>query len=267
MSSSSTLKYFVGGVPSSVRHKDLYDFFKKYGVVKRITVFNSDSSKKLFGFCFVKFKKVYGGELDLANTDFIFQGRKLEIDHIIRRSNLKQSVQEKHSRRVFLQNVPASFDKADLIRVFSPFGSIANCFTISRETNTNDAKVKGDIRQAAKYGYVIFHDKEDAELLLQRRFVEINNKTKIYVKRYCSTINRLTSEGEKAFGKPLEPVNSEDKHKRSAVTLSNDDKLKRTAPQQLYLHHVKPTSKGYLNGVCRMDVEKGANLRFNISLH
>ena len=266
MSSSSTLKYFVGGVPSSVRHKDLYDFFKKYGVVKRITVFNSDSSKKLFGFCFVKFKKVYGGELDIENTEFIFEGRKLEIDHIIRRSNLKQSVQEKHSRRVFLQNVPASYDKADLIRVFSPYGSIANCFTISRDINSHDANVKGDIRQAANYGYVIFHDKEDAELLLQRRFVEINNKTKIYVKRYCSTINRLTSEGDQAFRKPSEPVNSEGKIKRSAVTLSNEDKLKKTASELLF-HHVKPTSKGYHNGVCHTDVEMRSNLRFNISLH
>ena len=266
MSNSSNLKYFAGGVPSSVRHKDLYDFFKKYGVVKRITVFNSDSSKKLFGFCFVKFKKVYGGELDLENTEFIFQGRKLEIDHIIRRSNLKQSVQEKHSRRVFLQNVPASFEKADLMKVFSPYGSIANCFTISRDINNKDAKVKGESRQAAKYGYVIFHSKEDAELLLQRRFVEINNKMKIYVKRYCSTINRLTSEGAQAFNMPSEPVNSEDRLKRSAVTLSNEDKPKRMATE-LLLHHVKPTSKGYRNGVCHMDAKIGSNIRFNISLH
>lgn len=266
MSSASNLKYFAGGVPSSVRHKDLYDFFKKYGVVKRITVFNSDSSKKLFGFCFVKFKKVYGGELDLENTEFIFQGRKLEIDHIIRRSNLKQSVQEKHSRRVFLQNVPASFEKADLLKVFSPYGSIANCFTINRDINTKDAKVKGESRQAAKYGYVIFHSKEDAEFLLQQRFVEINNKTKIYVKRYCSTINRLTSEGDKANKMPSEPVNSEDKLKRSAITLSNEDKPKRMATE-LLLHHVKPTSKGYRNGVCHMDVKIGSNIRFNISLH
>lgn len=266
MSSASNLKYFVGGVPSDVRHKDLYDFFRKYGVVKRITVFNSENSKKLFGFCFVKFKKVYGGELDIHNTEFVFQGRKLEIDHIIRRSNLKQSVQDKHSKRVFLQNVPPTFEKGDLIDLFSPFGSISNCFTINRNPQQSEAKVKIDHRQvASKYGYVIFDHKEDAEELLKRRFVEVNNKTKIYIKRYCSTINRLTPEDEKAMQKANLSVHAGDKGKQSGPTLSHDERP-RTIISDLLLHQVKPTSKTYHSGVCDWKQEQGYNLRFNISL-
>lgn len=266
MSVSQNLKYFVGGVPSDVRHKDLYDFFRKYGVVKRVTVFNSENCKRLFGFCFVKFKKVYGGELDLRNTEFIFQGRKLEVDYIVRRSNLKNSVNEKHSRRVFLQNVPSYFEKPDLLKLFSPFGSITNCFTVNRAPRAEDQMKREHQQAASKYGYVIFDHKEDAEEVLRRRFVEVNSKTKIHIKRYCSTINRLTSEDGTAHQQPARSVLSEEKRKQSGATLSFEDRSRRIL-EELMIHQLKPTSKGYHQGqTCPWKEEQGVNFRFNISL-
>lgn len=195
--SKTNLKFFVGGIPSDVKHRDLYDFFKTYGVVKRITIFNSNKGRKLFGFCFVKFKKTFGNELEDKEHVFNFHGRHLEIDPIVRRSNLKQSVQEKHSRRIFLQNIPREFTQEDLLRVFSKYGPIVNCFVIDRDSTVRLYEHEDDGRSLYKktnYGYVIFQNKHDAESVIQKRFVILEDKSKIFVKRYCSTINRNNSD-------------------------------------------------------------------------
>ena len=267
MSGTTSLKYFVGGVPSDVKHKDLYDFFKKFGSVKRVTVFNSDHNKKLFGFCFVKFKNLYKGRLDTHNTDFIFQGRKLEIDVLKSRGTLKQSVQEKHSRRVFLQNVPSTFEEEDLFRVFSPFGEITNCFTVNRHPKNEGADPSDHKPRSGKYGYVIFSNQEDAENLIRRRFVEVNNRIRIQIKRYSSNINRVSSEDDKAIQRPPVSVKSEERPKVSGETLSNEDGNRRAI--KLQAHRVKPTSRHYYQGMasCPWNQDQtDPNLRFNVDL-
>lgn len=266
MSSTSNLKYFVGGVPSNVRQKELYDFFRQYGAVKRVTVFNSDKNKKLFGFCFVKFKSVFGGELDLQNTEFVFQGRRLEIDNVIRRSSLKQSVQEKHSKRVFLQNVPLTFDRNDLMEIFSSFGPVANCFTVNRFSQSGDRETrKSQTESASNYGYVIFRNIKDAEDLLKRRFVDVNSKTRIYIKRYCSTLNRVTSEDQGGQQGPFKSVKPEENLRDSGATLSQEGKLYSGA-EELQFHQMKPTTKAYHQGSTFSRDWHTSKLKFNISL-
>lgn len=264
MSGCSSLKYFVGGVPSDVKHSDLYGFFKKYGTVKRITVFNSGNSqnKRLYGFCFVKFKKIFGGELDIENTEFIFQGRKLEIDFVRSRNNLKQSVQDKHAKRVFLQNVPPAFEQNDLLRVFSPFGEITNCFTVNRNSSS---KVAGKPQQANKYGYVIFTKKEDAERLLKLKFVEVGSRSRIYVKRYNSTINRLSSEDGMAQSESPSYLSLDELPKDSGTFKAGEDKKKRFTDIEFQL--TKPTARNYY--IARSTLPVGgpdSNLRYNINM-
>lgn len=268
MSSATNLKYFVGGIPSKVHQKDLYDFFKRYGVVKRITVFNSDKDKKLFGFCFVKFKKIFGGELDLENTQFIFQGRKLDVDHMVRRSGLKQSVQDKHSRRVFLQNVPPGMEREDLVRLFSPFGPISNCFTVSRHAQYGESSnIGGETELASDYGYVIFDNKEDAEYLLKRRFVEVNHNTRIYIKRYCSNLNRPIL-GDHNFGQGQKKITKkQETHlKDSGATLSNEGQKAHRGMLASLDHQLRPTSKVYHSVRAELPCDESTNLKFNISL-
>lgn len=196
MSSKVNLKYFVGGIPSDVQHKDLYEFFKTLGVIKRITIFNSDKGKKLFGFCFVKFKKLFVPDLADKSTVYQFQGRNLDIDPIVRRSNLKQAVNQKHSKRIFLQNVPRHFTQDDLMEVFKAYGKIVNCFLIDREGGSRASDHGAAARGAPihdrknNYGYVIFQNSEDAEILVNKKFIELRDRSRIYIKKYCSTINR-----------------------------------------------------------------------------
>lgn len=96
------LKFFVGGIPSDVKHKDLYEYFGVFGSVKRVTIFNQDSGRKLFGFCFIRFKRLYGNQLCDKNYVFSFRGRNLDVDPIFKRSSLKSTVKEKHDKRIFI---------------------------------------------------------------------------------------------------------------------------------------------------------------------
>jgi RNA recognition motif-containing protein len=267
--SNAELKFFVGGIPSDVRHRDLYEFFRAYGVVKRVTVFNSDKGKKLFGFCFVKFKKIFGGTLDTKQT-FLFQGRKLEVDPIVKRSSLKQSVNEKHARRIFLQNLPIHIGKEDVLRIFGRYGEIVNCFVIDRETEDRQrsgAHSRADPK-APNYGYVIFKTKEQAESLVKLKYVELKNRQRIFVKRYCSTINREASEDKVTSHRDQKSVGLNAPVLRSGTTKSIEMKNKKAETREIFLnHYVKPTSRNY--GERRaswLKTNHSSNLRFNISL-
>ena len=267
--SNADLKFFVGGIPSDVKHRDLYEFFRTYGVVKRVTIFNSDKGRKLFGFCFVKFKKIFGDKLDTRQT-FIFQGRKLEVDPIVKRSGLKQSVNDKHARRIFLQNLPSNLDKDQVMKIFSRYGEIVNCFVINREQDDlydNESRyIARSDPKSANYGYVIFRTKEQAESLVRQRFIELKNKQRIYIKKYCSTINREVSEDKVSVRRDQKSVSLNAPLKKSGTKISAE-KLNRANFEALLIHYIKPTSRGY-GGKCAstLNLTCTSNLRFNISL-
>lgn len=264
--SNADLKFFVGGIPSDVKRRDLYEFFRTYGVVKRVTIFNSDKGKKLFGFCFIKFKKIFVDKLDIRQK-FIFQGRMLEVDSIVKRSSLKQSVSEKHAKRVFLQNLPVNLGKDDVIRLFSRYGEIVNCFVIKRDQTNNQQFPYNSTsdNRSQNYGYVIFSTKEEAESLVQKRFIELNNRQRIYIKRYCSTINREVSEDKASPSRGPKSVNLDLPIKRLGTTISIDDHSK-GIHNTLLTHHVKPTSQRYrMIHKTYLNKEHPTNLRFNIS--
>lgn len=251
------LKYFVGGIPSDVQHKDLYEFFSTYGAVKKITVFNSNKGRKLFGFCFIKFKNIHTNDLNDKRHVFCFKGRQLEVDPIVRRSSLKQSVQEKHAKRVFLQNVPREFTQEDLFRVFSMYGPILNCFVIDRNlSKTDDKPETNPVKRTNNYGYVIFHRKEDAESLVERRFVQLRDQTRIYIKKYCSTINR-NCEVEEGCPKQLSSASTGRKSTSSPGCSSEGEETIAEG------HCHRPTVKAYF-GVSRSPCyPANQNLRFN----
>lgn len=266
---ATSIKYFIGGIPSDVTHKQLFDFFKTYGVVKRITIFNSDSrgGKKLYGFCFIKFKKLFVNySLDDKSRSFIFQGRKLEIDPVIRRSNLKNSIQEKHSKRVFLQNIPKTLQKVDLFEVFSKFGRVVNCFVIDRERTRrfiDASELERGTNWKNNYGYVIFERREDATKLTNQRFVELADRTRIYVKKYSSTINRLASEEREAHHSKL-PAPAPGERRSASI---NETHCESKAAGLISVHNLKPTAQIYYTA--RLPLHSFAdcdNLRFNISL-
>ena len=264
---SVTLKYFVGGIPSDASHKQLFDFFKSFGVVKRITIFNSDTrgGRKLFGFCFVKFKKLFtSNALDDKSRLFIFQGRKLEIDSVVRRSNLKQMVQEKHSKRIFLQNIPKALQRADLLEVFTKFGPIVNCFVIERQKTRKFLDASDlDTGQSWRnnYGFVIFQNKQDADNVLRKRYIELADKTRIYIKKYSSSINRNNSEGDNPPPLDISSRNTLKRKPSNSETLSAGKDEEDKTP---VTHFVKPTRRGYFEASDQRLLNRADNLRFNI---
>lgn len=189
------LKYFVGGIPSDAKQRDLYEFFKRFGVVKRVTSFNSDESKKLFGFCFVKFKSLYKPDVFDGAHRFHYQGRQIEINPIVRRSGLKQSIEEKHAKRIFIQNIPKEMTENQLYEIFRQFGEIINCFIITREEDMAAGEHKMCQSKPVgashtNYGYVIFQDKESALKVVEKKHLTLMCGTRLFVKKYNSSITR-----------------------------------------------------------------------------
>ena len=244
----------------------LFDFFKSYGVVKRITIFNNDTrgGRKLYGFCFVKFKKLFiNYALDDKSRLFIFQGRKLEIDSVVRRSNLKQMVQEKHSKRIFLQNIPKYLQKGDLFEAFGKFGPLVSCFVIEREKTTRfKDHSESDKGQNWKnnYGYVIFKNKEDADNIIKKRYIELGDKTRIYIKKYSSSINRNNSEGDNPPQLESSSRNTLKRKPSNSETLSAGKEEEKPP----VTHFVKPTRRGYFVASDKRLHNRADNLRFNI---
>lgn len=271
--SNADLKFFVGGIPSDAAHKELFDFFRTYGIVKRVTLFNSaDSGKRLYGFCFVKFKKLFGGYLD-TNQPFYFRGRNLEIDPLAKRSVLKKSVKEKHEKRVFLQNVPSNFTKDDILEIFSQFGCITNCFIIDRQAQGKGGNFsRAHLALSGKpkycnYGYIIFKSKDDAAYLVAQRYVELENHQKIYVKKYCSTIHRQLSDDGDLSGKDKKSVINPAKINQPGASKLEEPRKRDHNFLKEFEHHKKPTHRDYyFGGKIPLAQYSQSNIRFNVCL-
>lgn len=197
MEKKPCLKFFVGGIPGGVDHKQLYGYFKRFGTIKRIIILNQDSMaqsrpsknldksqalpfrkaenplvsaftdgftrqeyssgqpfhagpsvlankssiRKVYGFCFLKFKRLNGNEFFDKAFVFNFMGRNLEVEPIVRKNNLKEAISEKHSRKIFLQNIPQArpgeepkITEETLRAYFEKFGKVSNCYIVHRSS-------------------------------------------------------------------------------------------------------------------------------------
>ena len=176
-------------------------------MVKRVTSFNSDESKKLFGFCFVKFKSLYKPDIFDGAHRFHYQGRQIEINPIVRRSGLKQSIEEKHAKRIFVQNIPKYMSEKQLYEVFREFGEIINCFIISREEEKKlleqqSGQLKPGASSNSNYGYVIYQERESAHKVVDRKHLTLPCGTRLFMKKYNSSITR----NQQGFTNVAEPM-------------------------------------------------------------
>lgn len=255
------LKFFVGGVPNEAKRRELLAYFRQFGVVKRITNFNPNHGKKLFGFCFVKFESLSSEALFDKSRQFTFAGRTLEVDPIIRRSCLRRRVEERHLRRVFLPALPPQLSKEDLQELFGGFGSIVNCFVVERKDkrataceSAPDGASADSSAGFANYGYVIFDEQSVAQMLVARGSIRIGPQSMIPIVRYCP--NAAKAPGA-ALATPESP---------RLTTCSKGELTSQLALRSAQL--VKPTIKSY-HSLARSSIDAAAreqvsNLRFNL---
>ena len=258
-------KFFIGGIPSSVKLEELYEHFGRFGVVKSITAFNSCSKKKLFGFCFVKFQNIFDNEFLNHGEARMFHGRVIEIEPVFRKSKLAQSVQDKHAKRVYLQNIPKYLSEVDLQTIFSQFGYTTNCFIIRRDASNLSEFQQLKPPTSSNYGYVTFSTKEQAEELIRQRYIQYNN-TKIYVKKYRSLMARdnpiLEEQGLLMQTQLDSPQTAESIYKCGASNKTTCTDLE--IQLEAELSWIKPTTKHYRrHEVCHKFPQVTPCYRFN----
>lgn len=268
---SSGLKFFVGGVPNEVKRRELLAYFRQFGEVKRITNFNPNHGKKLFGFCFVKFDSLSSDALFDKSRQFSFLGRNLEIDPIIRRSCLKRRVEERHLKRVFLPNLPTHLTKEDLVRAFSCFGNLTNCFVVERKEKRCAAGelapsgALSDLMAASKsnYGFVIFEEQRVAQMLVSRGSLRIDPCTEVEIVKY-------SPQSGKESGPSMCRVEGSNPAESARQTTCSKEELGQFSAGQAE-ENAKPTSKSYFAQArrCLAPVawKQASNLRFNLQRH
>lgn len=122
------LRYFIGGVSSEISKDLLRQFLSNFGVVKQITDFNAISRKKLYGFRFVKFERVFNEQLLSKAISFEILNRKIQMVPVLKKSELKKLRSEKSRRGISLHGVPSSMPLEDLRRFVSSYGTISKCY-------------------------------------------------------------------------------------------------------------------------------------------
>lgn len=197
--SSQCLNFFVGGIPSDSQHSDLFGYFKHFGIIKSIIIFNNKAlmqktkNKKLLGFCFLKYERLYRQEFSDKSYVFRFAGRVLEIEPLLSKNSLRKVVSNKHSKRVFLQNVPQGITKEDLVPHFELIGPVTKCYVVDRASTRNGKLTKKNGHKPSNYGCVVFANKSDAQKALTDGSITVNN-SKIYLKKFSPSVAQPQSE-------------------------------------------------------------------------
>lgn len=234
-------KYFVGGIPSDVNYWELNNFFQQFGVLHKVTNLNStNAGTKTVGYCFVKFLSLNDNCPFLKGESVLFKGRSLDIAPIIRRTKLKRYIQEKHDKRLFINNIPVYITSDDLLDLFSKFGTVAKCYIVPRMHRTSDESsmsshpseyhYSGNLKN---YGYVTFTSNEPVKYLTEIRFLTIPSGERLNIHSY----NPKTIKGE-FKSKPKSAESPENSNTIHATRISADEN-----PIKLYFS--TPTRREY----------------------
>lgn len=125
MSVQEQVRYvvFVGGIPLQTTKEDLEAHFKLYGQVARITIGSNKRSKLPRGYAYVTMESEAAVSRILANFHSI-NGKVVDCEIAVRKSQKKLWKDEQRSRRVFLNNIPTTMTIDDLNKAFSVFGKV-----------------------------------------------------------------------------------------------------------------------------------------------
>jgi len=259
------VKFFVGGIPGEVKKKLLKAYFSHFGKVKKITTFNSNKSQRLLGYCFVYFEHLDDFSLYDQTKEFVFRGRYLQIEPVVKNSNLKKALEEKHQKRVYVPGVPLSWEDQDLFQFFSTIGPVDNAFIVKR-------KARGKVQAStivpsdgqigmhklmhptsfdrSNYGFVIFSEASYALKLIEKGTFKVpGSDLVLQVKEY---VRKGQAEGRVASD---EKVNNRTKNNREIKSFfeslkSGPSKYQHTGSTTSGSHHFsKPTQKSYYSPI------------------
>lgn len=208
------IKYFVGGVPADSKYKELIQLFKRYGDLKKITVLgsangklkvdhqNEGTSKRIGGYCFIKYKSISNEAINDPLHRIVFNGRMLEVAPLVRKSKMKSFIEDKYSKKIFVNNLPGTLTTHDLMSYFSQYDQVLRCFVVerslkfTRESSDNRGTLGDRLYPLKNYGYVTFSNDSIVNSLVEQKNLYLPTGQWIQVYRY----NPKNMKGEMARG-------------------------------------------------------------------
>lgn len=152
------IQLFVGGLPSQVTEKILYDHFSQYGKLVECRLVLDKNTLKSRGFGFVSFQNNQALHVVTQMTHKLC-GKEVECKQALSKQDSNQRVNEEKSKKVFVGGLPLEATENDLYEYFKKFGEIKACRIIYKHESSI----------SRGFGFVIFGTKEIADEVLMKK--------------------------------------------------------------------------------------------------
>jgi RNA recognition motif-containing protein len=256
-------KIFMGGLPKVSSEEELFSFLSQHAKIFEISIKRKNNDKK--GRCKghgVVTTDAAGYNSLLSLNQFQYSDRLVTLTHYYSGSDLKHYQETFNKRRLFIQNLPESFEEAELETTFSFYGELGGFYFRKEQEGTKERRI----------GVVIFHKEDCAksayanfksdfgfpEAVLAFTFKDFKKKNELAMR------NQKKKERKNAKSKlslrPIHPQNPQvhSRHNylleypqnRSAPLLSYPQFAKRAHPSRIYPnwreHWIRPGAWTYV---------------------
>jgi RNA recognition motif-containing protein len=248
-------KFFVGGLPSEVKQKEIKEYFSKFGELSKVTLLIKERASKSIGYCFLKFDRMYDGKLNSGSCGLQFMGRNIEVHPMVRRSKIKKLLEAKQSRKVFINNIPKQVQENDLKTILEEFGKIENCFIVRSEMPQRGHQ-HGSQTFSLNYGYTSFYSSSDATTACEARQVLLASGHVIELFRF----DPKNLHGE--YNRSKRMLNLEKEKSPQIITHEANAGIQKSIGN----HFITPTAKAYDRQITARHIDHSdSNIRVRIS--
>jgi len=177
----SAVKFFVGGLPTKIKKKEIQQYFEQFGIIEKLSTYSKAKNKRLQGYCFVDFRQLNNPVLFDISKKWYLDGRLLQIEKVKKSSQLKETVSMKHKQRLYVADIPIDWDDYQLKKNFSKYGEILSAYIVRRKQESQKkwntpqdqailirekSQLDFNYIDKEKYGFVIFKDPAVVQSLL-----------------------------------------------------------------------------------------------------
>lgn len=148
---SNDFTLFIGGLPGTIKHKDVFDYFKNRfeGTFKVYLKFKKNGLSAGYGTIKVSNQRSF--EKIVKMTHFI-NNRQIECRPYLSSSNFAKYQKDFYNSRVYVTKIPSNVDNEKLKRIFEIAGEVTKAYII------HDNKPA----HLYNFGYVVFKNPKDA---------------------------------------------------------------------------------------------------------
>ena len=222
------LKLFLGGIPGKIDKPHLIRFLKKIPGIFRIEIPIKKSKKITRGFAHLYIDTERNYNKILAKKTLSYEDRILHIKPFLEGKDLQKIRDEYEKRKLYVNEIPLSWNKQRLFEEMSNLGKITDAYIIQNPEST----------QSMGFGYVEFKDAWLAQKILEKGSITLGG-TLINFER-CSKLNaKINKEKKLLESKQLELTNNYEKAIKKPAIIVDLKKTKISHKNQTFLTNNK----------------------------